>query len=243
MTNVFDALDRDWEAMRRAPTVAAPLSDVLAIAGVATLGELEGWVRTASPAAADKVLLALVTDAVAGSALAARVTLQLLQPGVRRMVGAGAGGGGAVDRDERAAAALAAVYARIVRYPVRRRPAKVAANILMDAAQDLARRNRHHDRTIDRDWQCVEDGALPAVLHRPGIGDEARHPTEQLWSVLADAVTAGALTIADAELIAVTRIGRRRLAAVAAERGASLRTLQWRRRRAETALAGTRMAA
>ncbi|QBS41335.1 hypothetical protein DMB37_15590 [Nocardia sp. CS682] len=65
------------------------------------------------------------------------------------------------------------------------------------------------------------------MLPRPG------HPE----LVLADAVAAGVITSAQARLIASTRLERRSLTAVAAERGASYKALQQVRRRAEHKLA------
>lgn len=258
--NVFHQLDRDWAVLARSSTAAAALRHVLDIAQVSTLAELDQWTRTAPRPTCDQVLLALVTDAVGGSALAARVALQLLQPGIRRLVGSVVRVGPGQDVDERAAAVLAAVYARIRTYPVSRRPGKVAANILLDARQAVAHRARHNWRTIPQDWRRdtegeprVDDlpsglrrpgvGELPAALRQPAIGEETRHLDEELWDVLLDAINAGVISVDDAELIATTRIGRRHLSLVAEERGASLRTLQRRRRHAESVLAATGVAA
>ena len=57
--------------------------------------------------------------------------------------------------------------------------------------------------------------------------------------MLADAVRGGLVSAADAELIAASRIAGVPLADIAARRGAKLRTLQWRRRRAEEALSAS----
>jgi hypothetical protein len=58
----------------------------------------------------------------------------------------------------------------------------------------------------------------------------------ELVEVLVDAVDDGVITAADAELIAASRIAGVGLADLAARRGRHLRTLQYRRRRAEQAL-------
>lgn len=87
MATVFDELDREWRRLARDAAAARELAGVCSLAAARTLGELEAWVRSASPADADRVLFALVSVAVDGSQLAGRVLLQLLQPGVRRLVG------------------------------------------------------------------------------------------------------------------------------------------------------------
>src|SRR5690606_31381069 len=126
------------------------------------------------------------------------------------------------DVEERAAAAVAAVYDRIRRYPLARRPRRVAANVLMDAGADL-RRAARRARAADP----------------PASGPTADpHPAVELAAVLADAVDEGIVTAEDAELIAASRIAGTPLADIAARRGAKLRTLQWRRKRAEALLAG-----
>ena len=62
--------------------------------------------------------------------------LQLLLPGTRSLARRWWALG---DPDERAAAAVTAVYHRIRHYPIERRPGRVAANILLDAAHELRR--------------------------------------------------------------------------------------------------------
>ena len=57
--------------------------------------------------------------------------------------------------------------------------------------------------------------------------------------MLAEAVRGGLVSAADAELIAASRIAGVPLADIAERRGAKLRTLQWRRRRAEETLSAS----
>jgi hypothetical protein len=165
--------------------------------------------------------VALVARAVEGDTLAARVLLQLLLPGVRRLARTWWALG---DADERASAAVAAVYDRIRHYPIARRPARIAANVLMDAASDLRRAAR----------VASPRGPMPI----DSIAAEEPNPAIELAGVLADAVEGGLVTAEDAELIAASRIAGTPLATIAARRGAKLRTLQWRRKRAEAQLAG-----
>lgn len=149
--------------------------------GAATLDQLEQYVRAASPGDADRVLVILVAGAVGGEVPAARVLLQPLLPGARRLarhwwiLG---------DQDERAAATVAAVYQRIRCYPLERRPGRVAANVLMDAALEL----RRAAQSIPRTTQLPEQRNLPPE----------NHPALELVEVLVDAVDDGVISAAEA---------------------------------------------
>jgi hypothetical protein len=223
MSTVFELLEREWRGLAADEGAARELGAVCdAAGGAATLGQVETYVRAAGPRDADRVLAALVARAVDGHALAARVLLQLLLPGARRLARRWWALG---DRDERAAAAIAAVYDRIRRYPLERRPARVAANVLMDAELDLRRAARAAGR-------CA---GLPSEHREP----PAEHPALELVEVLVDAVADGVISTDDAELIAASRIAGVRLADLAVRRRRHVRTLQYQRRRAERALVAT----
>jgi hypothetical protein len=128
---VIDQLNREWARLADDPRVARRLQHVCeAAGGSASLRDLQRYVETASPADADRVLVALVGPASAGAELEARVLLQLLMPAVRRLIRRWWTGG---DRDERAAIVLAAVWQQTTNYRLDRRPQKVALNIVMDA--------------------------------------------------------------------------------------------------------------
>jgi hypothetical protein len=213
-------LEREWVRLRHGKGAARRLADVCAIAGGAsTLAEVEGFVRGASAEEADAVLLALVRRAVEGDELAARVLLQLLLPGTRNLARRWWAIG---DHEERAAAAVTAVWQRICRYPVARRPGRVAANILMDAAREL-RRSVPQVVTLSD-----EPGRTEATV--------TEHPAIELAEVLLDAVHDGVLDRDDAMLIARSRIAGHRVADIAAHRRLGSRTLWDRRQRAERTL-------
>jgi hypothetical protein len=235
--SVFELLDREWGRLGADAGTAQRLPDVCRCAGGAgSLAEVERFVRAASPAAADAVLVALAARAVEGDGLAARVLLQLLMPGVRRLARTWWALG---DADERAAAAVAAVYDRIRRYPLARRPRRIAANVLMDAGSDLRRAAAQHSRP--RSW-CQDTnfgGENDGWAVAEPIAVESVHPAVELAEVLAEAVRGGLVSAADAELIAASRIAGVPLADIAERRGAKLRTLQWRRRRAEETLSAS----
>lgn len=225
MGTVFDLLDGEWRKLVDDPARARRLRDVCRAAGGArTLGEVERYVRSADYEAADVVLTALARRAVTGDDLASRVLLQLLLPGTRNLARRWWALG---DPDERAAAAVTAVYQRIRLYPIERRPGKIAANILMDAARELRRAVGNLDRCVPTPDPGLRVQAAPPP---------DPHPAGELADALLDAVGSGTITSGDAELIAQSRIAGTRIATIAASRGMSTRTLWARRQRAERAL-------
>jgi hypothetical protein len=225
-SNVFSALDREWRRLAGSRAAARQLADVRRVAGSArTLADVEPSVRRAGPADADRVLLALVAravdgDGLAGDPLAARVLLQLLLPGTRNLARRWWALG---DHDERAAAAVAAVYQRIRRYPLARRPGRVAANVLMDASRDMR--------------SAVPRPEVPALDPADDAAATATHPGVELTEVLCDAVHEGLLAPAEATLIARSRISGHRLSELAVANGIPERTLFAHRQRAERRLA------
>src|SRR5215471_15817930 len=225
MATVFEQLDSEWSRLARSRGAARRLATVCAVAGGArSLAEVERYVRAAGPEDADRVLLALVTEAVGGCAMAARVLLQLLLPGTRSLARRWWALG---DHDERAAAAVMAVYHRIKNYPLAARPGRVAANILMDAASELR-------RSVPRVILVATDMGAGTG---PSEADEASpHVADELRALLRDAVAAGVVAADDAEIIARSRIGGDRVADLAARRGLRPRTVWDRRQRAERAL-------
>lgn len=228
MGTVFDLLEREWCTLADEPATARRLRDVCRLAGDAhTLGDVERYVRRADPEGADRVLLALVRHASrGGNDLAARVLLQLLLPGTRNLARRWWALG---DPDERAAAAVTAVYHRIRNYPVERRPGRIAANVLMDAARELRRSVARTELITPTAEVGTGAGATP----------DGGHPANELADVLLDAVHEGTISRADAELIAQSRIGGTRVEAIAADRGISTRTLWARRQAAERTLVAT----
>jgi len=233
MASLFTLLDDEWRELSEDRAAGRRLRTVCAVAGGArSLAEVERFVRQADHADADLVLLALVARAVERDELAARVLLQLLLPGTRALARRWWALG---DPDERAAAAVTAVYHRICNYPLDRRPARVAANILMDSAQEL-RRAVPRLVTVPSD-----DPVAAAPRHRQSAhhGPEM-HPAVELSEVLRDAVADGVVEPGDAELIARSRIAGHRMADLAQHRGLRPRTVWDRRQRAEHALVAAR---
>jgi DNA-directed RNA polymerase specialized sigma24 family protein len=223
MGTVFELLEGEWRRLSRDPAAARRLRDVCRLAGwAADLGEVETYVRHAPPEDADRVLLALVARALDGDDLAARTVLQLLLPGTRNLARRWWALG---DADERAAAAVTAVYHRIRHYPLERRPGRVAANVLMDAARELRRATARSGETVP-----VPDPASQRA------DEPVAHPAVELADALVAAIDAGTITRDDAQVIAQSRIAGTRIESLAARRGVSTRTLWARRQRAERQL-------
>jgi len=231
MATVFEQLDREWSRISHSRPAARQLRAVCDAAGGAhNLAEVERFVRAAGAVEADRVLLALVTAAVDGCNLAARVLLQLLLPGTRSLARRWWALG---DTDERAAAAVMAVYHRIKHYPLAARPGRVAANILMDAAGEL---RRAVPRLILVATDVGADGG-----GRAAEAAAPAHAADELAEILRDAVAAGIVAADDADIIARSRIGGARVADLAAGRGLRPRTVWDRRQRAERALMHNRL--
>jgi DNA-directed RNA polymerase specialized sigma24 family protein len=228
MASVFDLLDREWARLGSDQAAARRLRAVCDLAGNATtLDGLERHVRSSGPETADRVLLALATRVVNdGDELAARVLLQLLLPGTRNLARRWWALG---DPDERAAAAVSAVYGRIRTYPLARRPGRIAANVLLDAARDLRRQVPRVVATAVAD-PAAHHGSEPVTV-------AGMDPATELAQVLADAVNDGVLGLEDAQLIAQSRIGGHRVADIAAGHRLGTRALWDRRQRAEARLA------
>jgi len=225
MHSVFELLDSEWRRLSVNRSAARRLRDVRALAGDATsLADIERYVRSASPEDADRVLVALAARAVTDDALAARVLLQLLLPGTRNLARRWWALG---DPDERAAAAVSAVYGRIRTYPIERRPGRVAANVLMDAARELR-------RAVPR---VVATPTADPTVHTERRAQETSPAAVELAEVLRDAVDEGVLGLDDAQLIARSRIAGHRVADIARTHRLGTRALWDRRQRAEAKLA------
>ena len=223
MESLFDVLEHEWGRLGVDHRLAAQLPEVLELAGSAsTLEAARQWTSAADSAEADRVLLALVARSVEGDQLAARVMLQLLLPGTRALARKWWALG---SMPEREAAAVAAVYDRIRCYPIVQRPAKVAANVLLDAGALLRRQVRDSRMLVSLDHIGEAHRSAPVP-----------HPALELAEVLREAVADGIISDDEACLIAASRIAGRRLADIAQQRGAALRTVQKHRHAAEAAL-------
>ena len=213
-------LFEDWQDLaRRTPSL--DLDSLLTGAGfVPRPGERSADQAPPDEAGADDRLAGLVRDA-ATDTLAARVVLQRLLPGLlsiarRRGRGSWLGTHDAFDE------LLAAGWVVIRLYPIERRPARVAANLLRDIEYQAftapARRAYHRREAVtayeDDTW--VADDAAPDAFG-------------QIVEILAEARAAG-MDPTEIRFAAALASGRR-LEDLAAERGVSVRAERYRRAR------------
>ena len=132
-------LNREWAHLRTAEHTARAVrgwsARCRALAGLTDLAGLEERLDAADAATTDAVLLALLVLA-RDDELAARVVLQRMLGKAVRLAGthlARQAELGGVDRDEGQAVAVAAFWQVIRTYPVSARPARVAANLALEA--------------------------------------------------------------------------------------------------------------
>lgn len=225
--NVIDQLEEEWEELRRSARAARRLRawrDEDATLAFDSVDDLVAFVerRDLHPEVIDRVLVALARRAPT-DATAARVLLQLLLPGCKALVRRY----GHDRRDERGAFIVAEAWTRIRTYPIERRPAKIAANVLGDVRQRLLRSLVEAPEHVS--LAAIPEPLLPMVLAEPEAGSE-------VVEILATAVDRGLIDRDTAHLVALTRLGGASVASVAPRFDASEQTLRRRRLRAERRL-------
>jgi hypothetical protein len=231
---LFAQLDVDHARLLDCPAASAALarwrSEDPALAPYAPWVEVQAAAHDRTdPARADRVLAALARRA-GGDQLAAQLLLGLLLPGVKALA---VRLWWLVDLEERAAAAVAATFERIRTYPFERRPARIAANVLADARQQLTRAARGQLADADQvPLDDVEGTRLPSVEAAPE--PSAR---EELLGLLRWAVRTGALTVDQARLIGASRLADVPCEVLGEQVGLGAHSLRRRRQRAERALA------
>ena len=248
---VFAMLDAEWATLAPSPIPADwQRHPALARTGALqpSLGDLlQATERRGDPEASDQILAALAhlaTTTDDADPLAARVLLQMLLPGAkalaRRLSWLG-------DTQERAAAITATLYEQIRTYPITRRPARIAANLLADTHQRLIRRSSASGSAGAGSGSASGGTALAAVpalsldqLAAHGVLPELTPPgpapAEELLALLAWAVHSGYLTAAQARLIGRSRIADIPCEQLGAVAGLGAHSLRRRRQRAEQAL-------
>jgi DNA-directed RNA polymerase specialized sigma24 family protein len=155
--------------------------------------------------------------------LGGRVVLEVIRPGLWNLTGRLTRG--AREREELRAILLASLWKGIREYPLERRPRRVAANLLLDAL---------HATLVE----VGKESALRAVLARGSTEARAAPVSVEgdLDGLLARAVSAGAVSSDEADLVLRTRIDGERLGDLAPRTGVSYNTLKLRRQRAERRL-------
>jgi hypothetical protein len=227
-----DVLEREWERELAGPVVAEHLRRwglvEPVLARFARPVSLVRYLGRGTPARQKDEALCALLRCARHDALAARLVLQTLLPGLKRRVGRVL-----IDvqeREELWSAVLDHAWTRIRAYPVGRLPHHVAANLMLSAVRDELRpRERQRERARGR----VDDS--PVELPDP---DSELEPPARLGidGLLAAAVKAGAITAKEARLIARTRVDGVPLVLYASEEGGAYDALRIARRRAERRL-------
>lgn len=182
------------------------------------------FLRRPPSAERDQVFCALLRHAKEDE-LAGLVVLEALIPGLkalarRLLIEPG-------QRDEVWAVILACCWERIRRYPIERRPSRVAANLLLDTRHAALRAlGRRPD----------EPPTVPLDETRAACELTAPEEHADVIAVLRRAVKAEAITAEEAQLILYTRIDGSDLHALARNKGVEYHTLVVRRLRAERRL-------
>jgi hypothetical protein len=226
--DLIERLEAEWPALASSGVLRQRLrgwaAQEPALAGFASPQHLLRQLRglRGRPRAEDAILAALVRQAGADP-LAARVVLQALLPGLKALAGRLLLE--ASERDSVWSALLAHCWERIRRYPLERRPTRIAANVLLDTLQKTSRELKQQRR--DRD-QLGGDVPPERVAFAPVDRDVER--------LLQRAVAAAAISGEEAELILRTRIDSADLHTLAAELGVTYHALNMRRLRAEKRL-------
>lgn len=220
-------LEAEWPPLAAGalqPRLRAWATEEPALAGFATPQHLLRHLRTlrGRPRAEDAILAALVRQAQADP-LAARVVLQALLPGLKALAGRILLE--ASEREEVWSALLAHCWERIRRYPIDRRPARIAANVLLDTLKKTTWELKRQRYLRDQETSETPPDRVAVV----GVDRDVEQLLEQ-------AIGAGALSAEEADLILRTRIDGHDLHALAHEVGVAYHTLTVRRLRAEKRL-------
>ena len=220
------SLELEWQVLRCPRNAARFRKWAQAeppLASFAAPPDLVSFLRgPAASARKDEVLLALLR-ALNGEALAGRILLEALLPGLkvlaRKAIARGA------EREEVWSLLLGCAWARMHSYPLARRPTRVAANLLTDTFRDtlaqLAAARKARAELLD----AAFNERTATIATGRSVDD-----------VLVGAVAGGVLSLADAELILATRFDGVTLAAAASALGVAYNTLKVRRQRAERRL-------
>lgn len=168
-------------------------------------------------------ILVFLLERARNDELAARVVLEAILPGLKRLAGSLFHEVG--KEEELSSLLLWCAWEEIRAFPLERRRTRIAANLLLDT-----RKRIRAELAEERRQSSVSTRLEPltAAGGSPGAGD--------IDALLARAAAAGAITEDEAELIARTRIDGAPLAVLAAEARVPYHTLNVRRIRAERRL-------
>jgi DNA-directed RNA polymerase specialized sigma24 family protein len=225
MASLLVNLEQDWDRIAAQPL---PLSwhDDPALWEFPNLAALIAHVETrGQQAESDRVLLALVRRA-ASDDTAARTLLQALLPGLKKLVRRFST---RLGNEDAASEIILLTLERIRSYPVERRPAWIAANLLLDTLQRLT-------RSLARGTRFVPVGDTAELVRWGEVVEsvlDVETPAERLVQIVAEAVALGVISRAEAQLVLKTVVGGVETRDIAAAAGEDVRAIQRRRLRAE----------
>ena len=230
----FDALDRSWATLVHGPEAATALAHWASepVLAAADLESLVDRIWAATKHDADLALAALAARAPTDPT-AARVLLQALRPGLRHLARRLASGGSSDDDVDQDLLALA--WERIRTYPIDRRPASIAANVLLDVrkrfVRDILGPERLRLEFVRADLWPTSQSAEQEALETYGPSLRRAH------AHLVAAVERGTISRVSAAVVWRTRVQQDDDAEVAADLGVNVRAMQRRRQRAERQMA------
>lgn len=217
------ALRAQWDAEladQPAATNGIPwASTSAALVGLPTLGTILDAIGAAPAEGKDEILHALLSNACAGSQLAARAVLQTMLPAVMRQARTAAGR----NLEDPIAAAGAAMWEAITTYPLRRRH-RVAANLTLEALRLLEACVTVEVPVGDEVLEVLE-GAL--------VSDGEPDPWEAAAALVAWALDQGVISQEEGRLLAEVHLGDEAMTSrqVAARWGCSAASLRQRHSR------------
>jgi hypothetical protein len=188
--------------------------------------------RGASPDLADRRLAALVSEAQAGCAVAHRLLMQRMLPPLLRRAAVRARRH-RLPFDAVVSELMATAWLVVGDYPLARRPAKVAVNIVMDTEYGVFGRAP----MMTRNTVPLAPDELAAVTPSGQLGgSEPERVLEELPQLLREAVRSG-LATDDARLLAELYLFGISVTEIAARDGVTARWVRCRRQRAARRLA------
>jgi len=196
----------EWQTLAAAPASAAALArwarQYPALRGYADLTAVQAATEDRrDKTRSDAILAALARLAARDGGddmLAVRVLLQLLMPGAIRLAARITAATG--DPAEAEADVLTELTMLIRTYPWRRRPQRIAANLLLDCQQQLARAARRHRGDVPAGLQPVPEDEPDLAA-----GREA-HERVEVIDLFVWAQTRGVLSAEEALLLAAHRV-------------------------------------
>ncbi|HTB50847.1 MAG TPA: hypothetical protein VK701_07705 [Solirubrobacteraceae bacterium] len=224
-----DILERDWQRELHGPLLSSRFrawrDAEPALSRFEDAAALLRFLRGPGPNADKDAALCALLALARGEPIAGRVVMEAIMPGLKNLARRTLVD--AREREELWSALLACAWERICSYPVERRPCKVAANLLLDCLRGTL--------------AALTSTRRPSQLASLAVLGELESPTScevdgDVDALLAEAMTAGALTHDEAELILTTRIDGASLGDLARSLGLSFDTLKHRRQRAERRL-------